>query len=300
MNLLTRSDFDGLACATILKSIGIIDTWKFVHPKDLQDGSVEVTENDVLANVPYVKGCGMWFDHHISEEIRNGKLEFKGSFEALDSAAHVIYNYYKKSYDLKRFDEMLKAVDKVDAAHLSKEEILNPTGWVLLGFIMDPRTGLGRFRDFTIPNYRLMEELIDMCANHPIDVILKNPNVIERTELYMEHSIKFKHMLLKYSKAIGNVVVTDLRDVETIFAGNRFTIYAMFPEQNVSIWVVDGKQKQNVSIAVGYSVLNRTATANIGEILLSFGGGGHHQVGTCQVVYGQCDETLKKLINLLK
>ncbi len=300
MNLLTRSDFDGLACATILKSIGVIDTWKFVHPKDLQDGIIEVTSNDVLANVPYVKGCGMWFDHHISENIRLGDIKFEGSVEYIDSAAHVVYNYYKKDHDLSRFDKMLAAVDKVDAARLSVDEILSPEGWVLLGFIMDPRTGLGRFREFSVPNYKLMELLIDMCANMSIEEILKDPNVAERVELYWDHDIRFIDMLGKHSKKVGNVIISDLRGVDPIYAGNRFMVYALYPEQNISCWIVDGKNKETVSIACGYSVINRTATVNVGEIMLSYGGGGHKQVGTCQVPYGQCDKVVKELSKKLQ
>lgn len=300
MNLLTRSDFDGLACATLLKDIGVIDTWKFVHPKDLQDGLVTVTENDVLANVPYVQGCGMWFDHHISEDARLGSFEFKGSVEYIDSAARVIYNYYKNDYDLSKFAIMLDAVDKVDAAKLNKDEILHPTGWVLLGFIMDPRTGLGRFRDFTISNYQLMEKLIDLCARHSIAQILEDADVQERIVLYHEQAALFQEMLLTYSRAEGKAIVTDLRGVETIYAGNRFMIYALFPEQNISVWVVDGKQKLNAAIAVGYSVLNRTATVNVGETLLEYGGGGHKQVGTCQVVYEDCMDVLNELIGRLQ
>ena len=300
MNLLTRSDFDGLASATILKDIGIIDVWKFVHPKDLQDGIVTVTENDVLANVPYVPGCGLWFDHHISEGLRLGEFEFKGSVEYIDSAARVIYNYYKNDYDLAKFETMLDAVDKVDAARLTVNEIMNPTGWVLLGYVMDPRTGLGRFRDFQISNYQLMEKLIDFCACMPIEEILEDPDVKERTTLYLEHAKLFEEMLRKHTRTEGNVIITDLRDVDTIYSGNRFMVYALFPAQNISVWIVDGKQKMNAAIAVGYSILNRTSKVNVGEILLSYGGGGHHQVGTCQVPYADCDKVVGELTQKLQ
>ena len=195
MNLLTRSDFDGLACAAILKEVGVIDSWKFVHPKDLQDGIVTVSENDVLANVPFVEGCGLWFDHHTSELERLSSIQFKGSARLLDSAAHVIYDYYKDDHDLSKFDKMIKAVDKVDSGKLSKEDILEPKGWVLLGFLMDPRTGLGRFRDFRISNYQLMEVLIDLCRTKNISEILENPDLKERIDLYNEQSALFIEML---------------------------------------------------------------------------------------------------------
>jgi len=300
MNLLTRSDFDGLACAALLKDLGVIDSWTFVHPKDVQDGLVPVTSNDVLANVPFVEGCGLWFDHHSSEEERIGKVSFEGSVRLLDSTARVIYEYYKDKHDLSKFDEMLVSVDKVDAAKLTLEEILHAKDWIMLGFVMDPRTGLGRFRDFRISNHQLMLELIDLCRTQTIDMILQNPDVQERIDLYNTHFALFIDMLRRQSRAKGSVIVTDMRDVDPIFAGNRFSIYSLFPDQNVSIWIVDGKNKQNCSIAVGYSILNRTASADIGSIMLKYGGGGHKQVGTCQVSNADCDRVVGEILAMLQ
>ena len=301
MRLLTRSDFDGLACATLLKELGVIDHWKFVHPKDMQDGLEEVTSNDVLANVPYVKGCGLWFDHHSSEEERLGKdIVFEGDSRIEDSAARVVYEYYGGKDKLQKFETMIKAVDKVDAAKLTREEILTPEGWVLLGFIMDPRTGLGRFRDFRISNYELMEILIDECANKSIDEILKNPDVEERIKLYFEQDVLFKKMLGEHTKVDGNVIFTDLRGVDPIYSGNRFTIYSLYPEQNISVWAVDGRNKQNCPIAVGHSILNRTCKTDVGALMLKYGGGGHFQVGTCQVPYSDADKVIGELIASMK
>ncbi len=283
MRLLTRSDFDGLACAVLLKELGVIDTLKFVHPKDIQDGLVEVSSDDVLANVPYVPGCGMWFDHHSSEKERLGQnLHFTGDSRIADSAARVIYDYYQGDARLPKFAEMITAVDKVDSAKLSIDEIQNPTGWVLLGFIMDPCTGLGRFRNFRISNYELMEKLIDACHSQTIDQILRDPDVKERIDLYQEQDALFKDMVAKMSKTNGNVIVSDLRGVRTIHAGNRFLVYSVFPEQNISLWIVDGKNKENCAIACGHSVLNRTSHTDVGSLMLKYGGGGHKQVGTCQ------------------
>ena len=302
MRLLTRSDFDGLACGTLLKEFGIIDHWKFIHPKDMQDGLVEVTNNDVLANVPYVPGCAMWFDHHSSEAQRLGKdkLHFVGESRIADSAARVIYEYYRDKDPEGKFESMVKAVDKVDAAKLTKDEILNPEGWVLLGFIMDPRTGLGRYRDFRISNYELMEILIDECARKDIDEILENPDVKERIELYLKQDVEFKEMLNAHTRTDGNAILTDLRGVDPIVTGNRFTIYSLFPEQNISLWIIDGKNKQNCPIAVGHSVLNRTCKTDVGALMLKYGGGGHFQVGTCQVPYEDADRVIQELVDKIK
>ena len=297
MRLLTRSDFDGLACGALLKELGLIDDIKFVHPKDMQDGLVEVNENDVLANVPYVEGCGLWFDHHSSESERlDSDLAFEGMSKLEDSAAHVIYEYYGGHERLPHFAEMVKYVDKVDAAKLTKDEILHPEGWVLLGFIMDPRTGLGRFRNFRISNYQLMEELIEACRTQDIDEILANPDVAERVKLYFEQDALFKDMVCAHTTLHGNAIVTDLRGVETIYTGNRFLLYSLYPEQNISLWLVDGRGKQNCPIAVGHSVINRTSNTDVGALMLKYGGGGHHQVGTCQVDYDQADRVLEEML----
>ncbi len=297
MRLLTRSDFDGLACGALLKELGIIDRWKFVHPKDIQDGLVEVTGDDVLANVPYVAGCKLWFDHHSSESERLGSgLVFEGESRLADSAARVIYEYYGGKERLPHFEEMVRAVDKVDAAKLTRDEILNPEGWVLLGFIMDPRTGLGRFRQFRISNYALMEELMEACRTQGIDQILENPDVKERIVLYREQDGLFREMVLAHTVTRGNVIFTDLRNVATIYSGNRFVIYSLFPEQDISVWAVDGREKLNCAIAVGHSVLNRASKTDVGMLMLKYGGGGHKQVGTCQVPYGEADRVIEELI----
>ncbi|MDR0751553.1 MAG: exopolyphosphatase [Christensenellaceae bacterium] len=301
MRLLTRSDFDGLACGALLKELDIIDTWMFVHPKDIQDGLVEVTKNDVLANVPYAKGCKLWFDHHASETVRLGAdFTWEGESRPEDSAARIIYEYYGGRRRLPHFEDMVLAVDKVDAAKLTISEILNPKEWVLLGFIMDPRTGLGRFSSFRISNYELMEDLMDQCRKEDINDILANPDVKERCEMYFEQDTLFREMIKKHTRVDGNVIITDLRGEELIYTGNRFVIYSLFPQQNISIWAIDGKGKQNCPIAVGHSVIKRTSKTDVGSLLLTYGGGGHKQVGTCQVPYVDADRIIQELVEKMK
>lgn len=298
MRLITRSDFDGLACAVFLKEAGIIDTYKFAHPKDLQDGLIEVTKDDCLANVPFVEGCGLWFDHHSSEQERNAyKGKYEGESKSSPSAAHVVYDYYGGKEKFPGFDDLLAAVDKVDSANLTKEEILNPSGWVLLGFIMDPRTGLGRFRQFTISNYQLMEKLIDWCRTMTIDEIMALPDIKERIDLYFEQTEKFVEMVKEHTTVKNNVIISDLRGLETIYTGNRFMIYSLYPEANISVWIVSGRGGQGCSCAVGYSVLNRTCDINVGKLMLKYGGGGHPMVGTCQFPDEVMDEKVAALLN---
>jgi len=301
MRLITRSDFDGLVCAMLFKKLGMVDEMKFVHPKDVQDGLVEVNENDILANLPYVPGVGLWFDHHSSEIARmQPDVEYKGESRVAPSAARVVYDYYggREKFG-PELDDIMAGVDKADAARFSAEDILNPKGWDLLSFIMDARTGLGRFRDYRISNYQLMEDLVDHCATMTVDQIMELPDVKERVNRYFELDAQFREMLAKYSRTEGNVIVTDLRDVETIYPGNRFMVYALYPEQNVSIWIVDGRNKQNCVFACGHSIVNRTSNVDIGALMLKHGGGGHKAAGTCQVDYANADAVLRELIGAM-
>jgi nanoRNase/pAp phosphatase (c-di-AMP/oligoRNAs hydrolase) len=303
MRLLTRSDFDGLACAVLLREAGIIDDRKFVHPKDIQDGLVEVTENDVLANVPYVPGCGLWFDHHSSEDERQElteKFHFKGESRPAPSCARIIYDHYGGKDKFGHLDDFMVAVDKSDTADFTLDEITVPKGWVLLSFIMDARSGLGRYRDYRIGNYQLMDDMIEYCRTKTADEILQIPDVQERVERYFEQEEPFKQMLKEHSRADGNVIILDLRDVEEFYAGNRFIIYTLYPKQNISIRVIWGKGKQNTVFTVGHSIINRTSKTDVGSVMLKYGGGGHRTVGTCQVPHDDSERALKEIVEQMK
>ena len=298
MKLVTRSDFDGLCCGVLLKEVGLIDGFKFVHPKDVQDGKVQVNENDILANIPYVPGCGMWFDHHSSEEERLGtELKYKGASKPAPSCARVVWEYFGgRGRFPEHFDPMMIAVDKSDSGNLSVEDIENPQGWILLSFIMDPRTGLGRYQDYRISNYQLMEAMIDYCRSMTAEEILEIPDVRERVRRFIEQNELFRRMIEANATQRGNVVVLDLRNQEEIYTGNRFLIYTMFPRCNISIQVIWGLKKQNIVFTCGHSITNRTSGTDVGRLMLKYGGGGHRQVGTCQVPTPDADRVLEDLI----
>ena len=301
MRLVTRSDFDGLVCAVLFKHMGMIDEIKFVHPKDMQDEKIEISSTDITTNLPYVSSAFLVFDHHSSESIRNQERPSNYILDPNEpSAARLVWKYYG-GHDVfpSRWDAMMTAVDKADSAQFGQDEVVHPTGWDLLNFLMDARTGLGRFRDFRISNYDLMMDLIDYCKNHEIDEILTLPDVQERVELYFEHEPNFREQLRRCSRVYNNLVVLDLQDEETIFAGNRFVIYALFPEVNISIHRLWGLRKQNTVFAVGKSIFDRTSKTNIGELMLEFGGGGHQAAGTCQIDNDKADDTLQKLIKTI-
>ncbi|WP_374352400.1 exopolyphosphatase [Chitinimonas sp.] len=295
--LITRSDFDGLVCAVLLKELDLIDDILFVHPKDMQDGKVQVSATDISTNLPYVPGIHLAFDHHLSETIRNEKQDNHIIIPSAPSAARVVYEYYggKKAFPRVR-EDMMEAVDKGDSADFTADEILSPEGWVLLNYLMDARTGLGRFRDFRVSNYQLMMDLIDYCRTHGIEDILTLPDVRERVELYFDHEPRAKEQILRCTTVHGNVAVLDLRNEETIYATNRFMIYALFPETNISIHVMWGRDKINTVFAIGKSILDRSSTTNVGELCLKYGGGGHGAAGTCQVDNAQAAEVQQALI----
>ena len=299
--LVTRSDFDGLVCAVLLKQLDLIDDIKFVHPKDMQDGIIEITNNDIVTNLPYVEGAHLIFDHHLSETIRNtGERKNHVIDPDAPSAARVVWDHYG---GLDTFPEswldMMEAVDKGDSAQFNKDEVLNAQGWNLLNFLMDARTGLGRFREFRISNYSLMMDLIEYCKNHSIEEILELPDVKERIDLYREHEELFKRQVTRCATVHDNLVLLDLTAEETIYAGNRFMIYALFPECNISIHKMWGFQKQNTVFATGKSIFDRSSKTNVGELMLKYGGGGHLAAGTCQIENDRAFEVQQQLIDTI-
>ncbi len=297
--LITRSDMDGLVCGVLLKELDMIDEVTFAHPKDMQDGLIEVSDKDITTNLPYVDGVYMAFDHHDSETKRVSK-DVKNHVINADapSAARVVYEYFGGADAFPTVsNEMMVAVDKADAAQFSKEDILNPQGWELLSFIMDARTGLGRFRDFNISNYQLMMKLIDYCRDHQdIDEILQLPDVKERVDLFFDHQVKCREQIESCGEVHDNLVVLDLRNEDTIWAGNRFVIYALFPNCNISAHVMWGKNKQNTVFAIGKSILDRSSKTDVGTLCLEYGGGGHSAAGTCQVDNLKAEEKLQEII----
>ncbi len=301
--LVTRSDFDGLACAMMLKELGLIEEIKFVHPKDVQDGIIELSKNDITTNLPYDPRVSIAFDHHESEIDRLKATETNGRLiidPKARSAARVVYEYYGGKEKFPHIsDDLMAAVDKGDSADFTVDEILNPKGWVLLHFLMDARTGLGRFHNFTISNYALMMELIDYCLEHDIDQILELPDVRERTDLYFEQAELFKAQLQRIARVHDKVVVLDLRQEETIYAGNRFMIYALYPETQISIHVAWGFQKRNTAVMIGKSIVNKASQVDIGELCLQYGGGGHRNAGTCQLDNDKVDALLPDIIQAL-
>lgn len=300
--LVTRSDFDGLVCGVLLKELDLIDEIAFVHPKDMQDGKISISARDITTNLPYVPGCHLAFDHHSSELTRNGGRRPENYVIDPDafSAARVVYRHFGGAPRFPRVKEdLLSAVDKADAAQFTRDEILDPQGWPLLSFLMDSRTGLGRFRQFRISNYDLMMQLIDECRHLSVEEILELPDVKERVDLFRSHSTRFREQIMRCATLRDDVVVLDLRKEETIYAGNRFMIYALFPQARVSMHVLWGVKQQNTVFAIGKSILDRTSPVDVGALCLTYGGGGHKAAGTCQIDNARAEDVRAELIRKL-
>jgi len=306
MRLITRSDFDGLVCAVLLRQVEQVDSIEFVHPKDVQDGKIQVGPNDILTNLPYVLGIGLWFDHHSSEIERNeDTATYRGRFEIAPSAARVVYNHYAESGQrekFSRYEELLESVDKSDAAQLSVEDVTQPKGWMLLSYVMDPRTGLAYHREYRISNKELMTKMIDLIADNPDhpDEVLADPDVKERIDRYFQQQAAFEKLMRERSSVEKNVIITDLRGAGELPAGNRFLIYTMYPQANIQVRIFDGRKGEFVVCAVGHSIFNRTSKTDVGKLMDKYGGGGHRGAGTCQLPNAHAETTIRDIVEQIK
>jgi hypothetical protein len=304
MRLITRSDFDGLVCAVLLREVENIDSVEFVHPKDVQDGKVAAGRDDILTNLPYVPGVGLWFDHHSSEIVRNeDTASYRGRFEIAPSAARVVYNHYSVGTEkLRKFDALLESVDKSDAAQLTMEDVTKPGGWMLLSYVMDPRTGLAYHRSYKISNRDLMMKMIELIARNPDDpdTVLADPDVKERIDRYFQQQEEFAKLMRERSTVEKNVIVTDLRGLGELPAGNRFLIYTMFPQANIQVRIFDGRKGEFTVCAVGHSIFNRTSKTDVGRLMDKYGGGGHRGAGTCQLPNAHAEAKIRDIIEEIK
>ncbi len=292
MRLVTRADLDGLTSAILLQEVEAIDQVEFVHPKDVQDGKIELSGNDILANLPYDERVALWFDHHLSQVDEGTRADIKGAFGLAPSAARVIAEHYK-SPKFDRFAELLEATDRLDSANLTRDDIVDPQGWILIGYTIDPRTGLGAFKDY----FRYVMEL---AKTKSADEILADPRVKEHVDKMRAENEAFKSHLLEASKRDGNVVITDVRGLKNLPSGNRFLIYDLFPEADVSVRIADGHDGSYVSIQVGHSILKRTCRTNVGDLMSRYGGGGHEGAGTCQPKTLETKRVLREIVATLK
>lgn len=294
MRLVTRGDFDGLTSAVIITSNEEIDEIFLIHPQEITDNLVEIRKTDILANVPYHPNCAKWFDHHLlTENNPTPPQDYDGAYGHAPSAAGLVYKYYGGTVKMPALEELVKQTDRLDSAQLTPEEILDPKGYILLGYTIDSRTGHGAFEDY-------FHVLLDLLKSKPIDEILEHPDVKDRLERMRADDKRFREALLAHSRVDRNVVITDFRNVEQIPTGNRFLIYHLFPEVNVSLRAHWGPERRFVVTAVGHSILNRSCKTNVGELMSRYGGGGHRGAGTTPLPAEHADIPLTEIIEELK
>jgi hypothetical protein len=296
MQLITRADWDGLVCAVLLNRVEKIEGVYFAHPKDMQDGKVPVPKTAVIANLPYHPNCALWFDHHISEEAKAPAAgQFKGKYGPAPSAARLVYEYYGGGQKFPEFVELVAVTDKIDSAQLTMDDVTQPTGWVLLSYTIDPRTGVV---GMTHQAYFLM--LVELLQTHSLEEIMQLAEVKARCEQVLADEIRFRRALMINSRQEANVVITDFRGLGDVPTGNRFLVYALFPEANISVRLFDGRGGKFVVAALGHSIFNRTSKTNIGELLKVYGGGGHRGAGTAQFTREEAEAKIGELIEQLK
>lgn len=295
MRLVTRGDLDGLTCAVLITSAEKIDDIALIHPQDVTDKKFAITSEDILANLPYHPSCGKWFDHHLLTDSNEKPPEkFDGGYALAPSAARVVYDYYAPKHpELKRFETLLAETDRLDAAQLTRQDVLEPKDYILVGYTLDPRTGLGRFQDY----FRL---LVDAFKKHPVEEVLKLPEVQERVDKIREQDGRFREATTRRSKQLGNVVFTDFRDEDPVPVGNRFLVYTLFPDANVSVRVHWGPQRKHVACAVGHSIFNRTCNVAVGELMSKYGGGGHRGAGTCLLSAETAEKDIQDIVAALR
>ncbi|MBG03040.1 MAG: exopolyphosphatase [Rhodospirillaceae bacterium] len=295
--LITRPDFDGVVSGALLQEREMIGDVVFAEPNEMQAGPIPVSDNDITANLPYNEDVRLCFDHHLSESERVGERDNLVIDTDAPSAARVIFDHFGGKEGFPLFPiELMSAVDKADSADYSEEEILAPADWTLINFVADPRTGLSRFGHFDITNDQLMIDLMTYCRRHEPAEILEIPDVEERVHLFLEHGEYAELQIRKNARVEGSTIIVYHRDEETIYACNRFMVYALYPQCNLSIHVNPMEDKERVEIAMGKSIIDRSSTVNVGSLMLKYGGGGHQAVGTCRVSRDEADTVLSELI----
>lgn len=293
MRLVTRGDLDGLASTILITTMEQIDSIELIHPQDITDSKFEIKEGDIMANLPYNPNCSVWFDHHELTESNPTPPEiFKGRHQIAPSVARVIFEYYG-SGKLKRFEHLVTETDRFDSAQLEPEDISDPQGIALIGFTIDPRTGMGRFKEYFL-------DLAKWFKTMELQEIMKQAEVKARVKKYRENNMLFTELLKHNSHLDENVAITDFRGLSSPAIGNRFAVYSMFPKCNVSLRLQWGPQRQFVAATLGHNIFNRTCRTNIGHLCSDFNGGGHRGAGACVLQPDRAEAQIKQIIQRLK
>lgn len=299
--LLTRGDLDGLVCGVLLRHLDLAGEIVLIDsPGEMSSGKVDVLPDDIIANLPYVPGAHLCFDHHVSETIRNRPTPGYIIDPDAPSAARVIYEYYggNKAFP-PFFNELMKAVDKADSGNFTREEILHPSGWSLLNFLVDKRTRVEEWGKFAIDETAFKLGIIESMGSMTIDELMKSPDVAQRTEVYFRYEEKYRKQLASTVNLYANIAVFDFRQCGSIYPGNRFIIYALYPQCNLSIQIKQETDNPVTTFSVGKSIINKSSEANIGELMYAYGGGGHRAAGACHVPNDEAGRVFDEIVERL-
>ena len=295
MRLVTRGDLDGLTCALLITACEKIETIELVHPQEMTDRKYPVTARDIIANLPYHPVCAKWFDNHLLTDAglmpRKG---FDGKYGSAPSAARMVYEYYLARHEgLRRHEPLLAEVDRFDSGQLTREDVVNPSGVVLLGYTLDPRTGLGAFKSY-------FSSLLVALRTQPVEEVLRLPEPARRIVHMREQDKHFRELTTAHSTVHGNVVMTDFRELAQMPIGNRFLVYTLFPKANISVRLAWGPKRERVVVNVGWSLFNRTCKTNVGVLMSLYGGGGHKGAGSCMLPVETADAQVRQMIDTLR
>ena len=295
MRLVTRPDLDGLTCAVLLSQCEAIDSIELLHPQDVADRRIAIGPSDILANLPYHPSCGMWFDNHLLTDAKAMPATgFRGRYGKAPSAARLVYDHYLPDHPaLSRHEALVAETDRLDSAQLTLDDVLSPSGYVLVGLTLDARTGLGSPREY-------FEMLVPAVRERPVEEVVELPEVRARAARMREQDHAFRDALLAHSRSDANVVVTDFRPLDRVPVGNRFLVFTLFPTANVGVRVEWGPRRERVSVSAGKSIFNRTSRANLGVLMSLHGGGGHVGAGACQLTPPTAEAHIAEIVDTLK
>jgi hypothetical protein len=295
MRLVTRPDLDGLTCAVLLSECETIDSVELLQPQDVADRRVGIGPSDILANLPYHPACGMWFDNHLLTDAKTTPAAgFRGRYGQAPSAARLVYEHYLSSHaELARHEGLVAETDRLDSAQLTMDDVLSPSGYVLVGLTLDPRTGLGSPREY-------FDLLLPAVRDRPVAEVVELPAVRSRAARMHEQDRAFRDALLGCSRADDNVVLTDFRRLDPIPAGNRFLVFTLFPKANVGVRVEWTRGREKVAVSAGRSIFNRTSRANLGVLMSLHGGGGQAGAGACRLAPATADAEIAEIVETLK
>lgn len=284
MRLITRADWDGLVCAALLKLVEDIDEVVFIEPGPFQSGELTVTSRDLIANLPFRSGCGMWFDHHATNKTNS---PFQGAWRIAPSAARVIFEYYDRP-ELRSFAELVDVTDIIDSAALTEQMVLNPQGYVLASMTVEGKR---------LDNEPYWQRLIDLIGRNEVRALIADSEVEDRCRELLYINEEYGQVIQLYSEQVGNVLVTDFRQVWHGEPGNRFLAFSLYPDCDVWVKAMDHpNDPTRTHIAVGHSIFRRTSPVHIGDLMARFGGGGHRGAGSCRPLIEDADTAIEEIV----